>query len=215
MTMKRSFEELREEYSRMSLAEGDLAPNPMDQFKRWYDDAVAQDIPLANAVTLATVSAEGQPSARVVLLKDIDHGLVFYTNYQSQKGQELAANSRASLLFWWPPLERQVRILGHCEKVADAMSDAYFATRPRMSNLSALASDQSRAVPSRDAMERRVEELAAEHPDAVPRPATWGGYRLLPSRFEFWQGRRDRLHDRLVYEPAGEGPDWAISRLYP
>jgi len=206
--------ELRQEYMRAGLAEAQADPDPLRQFERWFDDAVRAKLPLPNAMTLATTAAGGAPTARIVLLKGIDHGgFVFYTNYRSRKGQEIEAKSSACLLFLWSDLERQVRIEGAVEKVSASESNEYFVTRPLGARLSAWASNQSEIVASRQVLERAMEEARRRHGDNPPRPPHWGGYRLLPRAIEFWQGRADRLHDRLLYERAGAG--WKIQRLAP
>jgi len=213
--LQKTLEQLREEYARAELSRRTLLDDPFAQFRRWFDQAMEARIPLANGMTLATVSAEGQPSARNVLLKDLDaRGFVFYTNRRSRKGRELAGNPRASLCFWWVPLERQVCILGTTEEVSDEESDGYFATRPRDSNLSAMASNQSEVVASRAELDTRVAELREEWKGKkLARPAHWGGYRVVPSSIEFWQGRLNRLHDRFRYRREGE--HWVIERLAP
>ena len=206
--------ELRQEYMRAGLAEAQADPDPLRQFERWFDDAVRAKLPLPNAMTLATTAAGGAPTARIVLLKGIDHGgFVFYTNYRSRKGQEIEAKSSACLLFLWSDLERQVRIEGDVEKVAAAESDAYFVTRPLGARLSAWASNQSETVASRQILEKAMEDARRRYGDNPPRPPHWGGYRLLPRAIEFWQGRADRLHDRLLY--GREGAGWKIKRLAP
>ena len=206
--------ELRQEYMRAGLAEAAALADPLAQFGRWFEEAVAAQLPLANAMTLATVAASGAPAARIVLLKGVDGGgFVFYTNYLSRKGRELAAQPRACLVLLWSELERQVRIEGRVEKVAAADSDAYYASRPLGARLSAWASAQSEPVADRAALERSLEEMARRHGGAPPRPPHWGGYRLLPEVVEFWQGRADRLHDRLLYRRAGA--HWALERLAP
>ena len=206
--------ELRQEYMRAGLAEAQADPDPLRQFESWFDDALRAKLPLPNAMTLATTAASGAPTARIVLLKGTDRGgFVFYTNYRSRKGQEIEAKSSACLLFLWSDLERQIRIEGEVEKVSAADSDAYFATRPLGARLSAWASNQSEIVPSRQVLERAMEDARRRHGDNPPRPPHWGGYRLLPRAIEFWQGRADRLHDRLLYERAGAG--WKIKRLAP
>ncbi|MCY1344906.1 Pyridoxine/pyridoxamine 5'-phosphate oxidase [compost metagenome] len=207
--------DLRRTYVLGSLSETDVAPNPMSQFKRWFDEAVTAKLPEPNAMTLATVGADGQPSARIVLLKGIDdRGFTFFTNYESRKGLDLAANPRAALLFHWVQLERQVRVEGRVEKVADDESDAYFASRPLGSRVGAWASEQSREVPGRDVLEQRELEYRSKFGDNPPRPPHWGGYRLVPTAMEFWQGRPSRLHDRIAYrvQPGGA---WQIVRLSP
>jgi pyridoxamine 5'-phosphate oxidase len=205
---------LRQDYKGESLNEADVASDPFTQFQRWFDEALRAELPMANAMTLATVGADGAPSARIVLLKGIDHnGFVFYTNYMSRKGRELAGNPRAALVFHWTDLEREVRIDGNVEKVTAAESDEYFASRPLGSRHAAIASPQSEVVASRAVLEARFNAAAADHGEAAPRPAHWGGYRVLPGSIEFWQGRPSRLHDRLLYTRSGER--WAISRLAP
>jgi pyridoxamine 5'-phosphate oxidase len=196
------------------LRRADLDPDPLRQFAAWYTQAAdALDAP--EAVVLATAASSGAPSARMVLLKGFDQrGFVFYTNYFSRKGHEIAGNPRAAMLFHWAPLGRQVRIEGAVHRIDAAESDAYFKTRAVGSRLSAAASPQSRPVASRDVLEAAVAELASRHPGgAVPRPDEWGGLRLVASRFEFWQHGDDRLHDRFSYRREGEA--WAIERLGP
>ncbi len=207
------FAELRLQYEGEPLRETDLNENPIVQLETWLADAA--DLALANAMTLATVDANGQPHARVVLLKAFDaQGLVFFTDYTSDKGAQLAQQPRASALFFWGPLSRQVRVLGDIEPVSADISDAYFATRPRASNLSAMASEQSRPIASRAALEARVEALTqASAGKALERPSNWGGYRLQPTAFEFWQGQANRLHDRLLY--TFEQNRWVRTRLMP
>jgi pyridoxamine 5'-phosphate oxidase len=210
--------DLRQEYMRAGFSEADAHPDPLAQFERWIEEALAAELPLANAMTLATVSPSGAPDARIVLLKGVeDGGFVFYTNYESRKGRQLAARPSACLVFLWAPLERQVRIEGTVHKVSAAESEAYFLTRPVGARLSARASAQSEVVSGRDALEKAVQREKAQHGDNPPRPAHWGGYRVLPERIEFWQGRADRLHDRLLYSRRqGEpGAGWRMERLAP
>ncbi len=199
---------------RAGLSEADAHADPLAQFERWFKDALDASLPLANAMTLATVSAEGKPDARVVLLKGVEGGgFVFYTNYDSRKGRQLAARPDACLVFLWTQLERQVRIEGRVEKVSAAESDKYFASRPAGARLSACASAQSEVVSGRQVLEMAVKAEKAKHGDNPPRPAHWGGYRVIPVRIEFWQGRENRLHDRLLY--TARGGAWAIERLAP
>jgi pyridoxamine 5'-phosphate oxidase len=206
--------DLRQEYMRAGLAEADAHPDPLQQFERWFKEALAANLPLANAMTLATVSDSGAPDARVVLLKGVeDGGFVFYTNYDSRKGRQLAARPDACMVFLWTPLERQVRIDGRVAKVPAAASDAYFASRPLGARLSARASAQSAVVSDRGMLERAMAEQKAKHGDNPPRPPHWGGYRVTPERIEFWQGRENRLHDRLLYTRSGDR--WTIERLAP
>jgi pyridoxamine 5'-phosphate oxidase len=205
---------LRQEYMRAGLLESDADRDPMRQFERWFEDALRANLPLPNAMTLATVSLDGAPAARVVLLKGVERGgFVFYTNYSSRKARELEARPQACLVFMWSDLERQVRITGTVEKVDAADSDAYFVTRPAGARLSAWASEQSEAVPSRAVLEKAMAQAKARFGDSPPRPPHWGGYRLAPSEIEFWQGRADRLHDRLLYRKGSS--NWKIERLAP
>jgi pyridoxamine 5'-phosphate oxidase len=205
---------LRQEYMRAGLHEKDLDADPLVQFGSWFDEALRSGIALPNAMTLATATKKGRPSVRTVLLKGFDtRGFVFYTHYDSRKGRELEENPSAMLLFCWEELERQVGIEGLVRRVSPAESDEYFASRPLGSRLSATISPQSKVVASRKALEAKMEEAAKRWRDAPPRPGTWGGYRLAPERFEFWQGRQDRLHDRLCYRKAAGS--WKIERLAP
>jgi pyridoxamine 5'-phosphate oxidase len=206
--------ELRQEYMRAGLDEAHADPDPLRQFERWFEDAVRAKLPLPNAMTLATASTGGAATARIVLLKGIDGGgFVFYTNYRSRKGREIEAKSSACLLFLWSDLERQVRIEGDVEKVSARESDEYYVTRPLGARLSAWASEQSEKVASRQVLEKAMEAVKNRHGNNPPRPPHWGGYRVLPRAIEFWQGRADRLHDRLLYERADAG--WKIRRLAP
>lgn len=205
---------LRQSYDKGALNEADVDADPFKQFAAWFEQARQSEILEPNAMALSTVDALGRPSSRMVLLKGVDHGgFVFFTNYESRKGQDLSANAKAALLFWWDRLHRQVRIEGRVERVGDEESASYFQSRPYGSRIGAAASPQSRPVKSRAELEERFAALEALHPDNVPRPAHWGGFRVMPDHFEFWQGRESRLHDRLVYVPDGEG--WRIERLAP
>jgi pyridoxamine 5'-phosphate oxidase len=206
--------DLRLDYDRAVLLESEAAADPVVQFERWFQDALDGGIVEPNAMALATVDPDGRPSLRTVLLKGFDDlGFVFYTNLESRKSVELRANPAAALLFFWDKLHRQVRIEGPVEPVSEAEAEAYFASRPYGSRIGALASPQSRVIPGREVLEARVAELERLHPDQVPRPAHWGGWRVRAELFEFWQGRRSRLHDRLVYRcHAGA---WRIERLAP
>lgn len=207
--------DLRVEYEIAGLDVGDVDPDPFAQFRIWFDQAVAADLPEPNTMVLSTVSRDGQPSGRAVLLRELDdRGFVFFTNYASQKGVELDENPLASICFLWLPLHRQVRVEGTVDKIATADSDVYFASRPRPARLGANASPQSRAIPDRAWLRRRVEEMDRVFAGVeVTRPAGWGGFRLVPAQFEFWQGQPDRLHDRLRYRPSKTG--WDIERLAP
>ncbi|HLU65219.1 MAG TPA: pyridoxamine 5'-phosphate oxidase [Kofleriaceae bacterium] len=207
---------LRRDYAGRPLLESDAGGDPLALFGRWLDEAIAAGVELANAMVIATAAPDGQPSARVVLLKSWGpDGFVFYTDLGSRKAQELAANPAAALLFYWEPLHRQVRVEGRAAPVSAAESDAYFATRPRASNLSAIASAQSQVVASRGALEEAAARAAQTwHGRELERPARWGGIRVAPHRFEFWQGREDRLHDRLCYR-ASPPEGWTRERLYP
>ena len=211
-----SLTDLRREYASRALDEKDAHADPITQFTIWFDEALKSQLVDANAMTLATASARGEPSARTVLLKGADaNGFVFYTNYDSAKGRDLAENPRGSLLFFWAELERQVRITGSVTKTTAAESDQYFHSRPLESQIGAAISDQSRPVADRAYLEQRYEEFVAKHKDAqVPRPSNWGGYRLTPDTIEFWQGRKSRLHDRLLYTRQAGG-SWSRSRLAP
>ncbi len=214
--MPRDVADLRKEYTRAGLAESDVAPDPVEQFRRWFDAALDAGLHEPNAMTVATATRDGSPSARVVLLKGFDsRGFVFYTNYEGRKGRELEENPRAALLFYWGELERQVRIEGAVARVSEEESDAYYASRPRGSRLGAWASEQSRPVESREVLEARLRGLEKEYEGQnIPRPPFWGGYRVEPEAVEFWQGRENRLHDRIVYRRTGDG-GWEIGRLQP
>ena len=198
-----------------ALTKENVKANPIEQFQQWYEEAVAAEIPEVEAMALATATKEGAPSARIVLLKSFDQdGFVFYTNYESRKAKELTDNALASLLFYWMPVKRQVRIEGTVEKVSAEESENYFRTRPFGSKLGAWASNQSEVIPSREELEKRFEEFGWKFGDNIPRPPHWGGYRIRPQMIEFWQGRENRLHDRLRYRLQPEG-SWLIERLGP
>jgi pyridoxamine 5'-phosphate oxidase len=207
---------LRKEYTRTGLKESDAASDPIVQFRRWFDEALTADLHEPNAMTLATATPDGHPSARVVLLKGFDgRGFVFYTSYEGRKGGELEANPHCALVFYWGELERQVRVEGRASRIPEEESDGYFGSRPRGSRLGAWASEQSRPVESRSTLEERLRDLEAEYEGReVPRPPFWGGYRVEPYSIEFWQGRENRLHDRLVYRHADSG-EWRRERLQP
>lgn len=211
-----SLADTRRDYQLHTLNESDIPATPHPLFDDWIAQALKSDAPDRTAMTLATATPDGKPSARTVLLKGADErGLVFYTNYASRKGQEIDANPNAAILFFWPDLERQIRATGVIEKTSAEDSDAYFATRPRESNLSAIASPQSQVVTSRDELETKVAQVDARYPDQpLPRPEYWGGYRFVPDSFEFWQGGAARTHDRLRYTRQEDGT-WAIERLAP
>ena len=206
---------LRKEYTRAGLTESDADTDPIAQFRRWFDTALGADLHEPNAMTLATATPEGRPSARIVLLKGFDErGFVFYTSYEGRKSEEIEANPRCALVFYWGELERQVRVEGGVSRIPEEESDEYFGSRPRGSQLGAWASEQSRPVERRDALEERLRNLEAEYEGReVLRPPFWGGYRIEPEVIEFWQGRENRLHDRLVYRRSGGS--WRRERLQP
>lgn len=196
-----------------SLHESELAPGPIEQFRRWFDQATSAGIQMPEAMGLTTVS-DGRPTSRMILLKEVDTGFVFFTNYKSRKSMELADDPRAAMLFYWGSLERQVRIEGSVERVTAAESDAYFATRPRGSQIGAWASPQSHVIASREELEQAAAKIAERYRDSeIPRPPFWGGFRLMADELEFWQGREDRLHDRIRYRKDGER--WIVERLAP
>ncbi|MGB3634947.1 MAG: pyridoxamine 5'-phosphate oxidase [Rubrobacteraceae bacterium] len=213
--MTRPVADLRNEYTSSGLKKSDAASDPIDQFRHWFEETLNAGLHEPNAMTLATATSDGHPSARVVLLKGYDErGFTFYTNYEGRKAKELEANPNCTLAFYWGALERQVRIEGRAVRVPFEESDAYFASRPRGSRLGAWASEQSRVVEDRERLEKRLRELEAEYKDRkIPRPPFWGGYRVEPESIEFWQGRENRLHDRLLYTRGGGG--WNIQRLQP
>ncbi len=206
---------LRKDYRLQTLNEEDVAANAIEQFSRWWNEAVKSDIDEVNAMTLATVDEDEMPSARIVLLKGFDErGFVFFTNYNSAKGKAIAHNPKAALVFFWKELERQIRIQGDVEKVSDAESDEYFNSRPVGSRIGAWASPQSEVISNRHVLEDNVAKLTTEMKEGVPRPYYWGGYRIKPASIEFWQGRSNRLHDRIKYSLEGDG-SWKRVRLAP
>ena len=211
-----SIADLRREYKSRALVESEASDDPFRQFAQWFDEAVQASLVEVNAMTLATSSPAGEPAARIVLLKGFDdRGFVFFTNYESAKGRDLESNPRASLLFFWSELERQVRITGAVSRVSTEESTAYFHSRPFDSQVGAWASPQSRVLPNRESLEARQAELLDAHDGkVVPLPPYWGGYRVVPERIEFWQGRQSRLHDRLLYTKRDDGT-WSRARLAP
>ena len=209
--------DLRREYSWGALEEDKVATDPIDQFQKWFQDYTTMDVPDSTAMILATAGKDGVPKSRVVLLKEvIDDEFIFYSNYNSQKGQDMAENEHVSLLFFWPEMERQIRIQGTVRKAGDALSDKYFNQRPFESRVSAIISPQSETVPGREHLENKVFEFLEAHPDEsekLERPEYWGGYCVKPYSIEFWQGRISRLHDRLRYVKTGDS--WKLERLAP
>jgi pyridoxamine 5'-phosphate oxidase len=211
-----SLSEIRKEYAQAQLEEHSVAINPIDQFHQWMQEAIAANVPEPTAMNLSTVTAEGRPRSRIVLLKGLEDGLFqFYTNYQSQKGKELDAKGACALTFFWPALERQIRIEGVAERISPEASEKYFQSRPRESQIGAWASPQSAVIGSRGLLEKRVQEITGRFKDvaALPKPHQWGGYGVTPHEIEFWQGRPSRLHDRLVYVRVDS--HWEIRRLAP
>ncbi len=217
MTLKQTdIGAIRTAYKMGALSESDIAPDAIVQFRKWFEEALEKGVMEPNAMTLATASTDGRPSARIVLLKDLDDlGFGFFTNYESQKGKELNNNPVAALLFFWPELQRQVRVVGQVSKMTDMQSETYFHSRPNGSQLGAIASPQSREIEDRGVLEMRLAELEQRYADGapIPRPSHWGGYRLKPQTIEFWQGGDNRLHDRLRYSREDAG--WKVVRLAP
>ncbi|HZK08663.1 MAG TPA: pyridoxamine 5'-phosphate oxidase [Bacteroidales bacterium] len=211
----KKYHDLRSEYLHQQLDEQSVMGNPFDQFAVWMDQAVQAEILHPTAMLLATVGRDGQPSCRVVLLKEVNEkGFVFFTHYDSHKGRQLGGNSKVALTFFWKETERQIRIEGSAEKVDEKVSDEYFVSRPYESRLSAAASPQSSVISSRQELEQQREAIRAKYPDGnIPRPKNWGGYLIIPDNIEFWQGRENRLHDRIVYQRTDGG--WKIHRLAP
>lgn len=214
--MDTSVANLRKDYTFQGLSEADAHADPFEQFRIWFDQALAAGLPEPNAMTISTVTSDGKPSARMVLLKDYDEqGFVFYTNYESHKGQQLLQNPWGAITFWWAELERQVRIEGRVEQVSATDSDEYFHSRPRNSQLGAWVSAQSQVIENREVLNERLQQLEKEYKNKeIPRPPHWGGFRVIPTAIEFWQGRPSRLHDRLLYQRSEDGT-WKIQRLSP
>lgn len=215
--MSQSIAELRQEYAMGALNEAEVDPDPLQQFQRWFSEAVAAQLPEPNAMTLATADRTGRPYARVMLLKGCDaDGFVFFTNYRSDKGRQLAESPHVALVFLWLELERQIRIEGAVSPIPGAESEAYFRSRPRESRLGALASRQSQVVAGRQILDERFQQLEAQYPDDnIPMPHHWGGYRVRPDLLEFWQGRHGRMHDRLRYRRSAVEGGWRLERLEP
>jgi pyridoxamine 5'-phosphate oxidase len=213
---QKDIENLRQDYSAASLSETDVDANPMRQFDKWFNEAINYKIHEPNAMTLATATHDGRPSARIVLLKGFsEDGFKFYTNYLSRKGKEISKNPLGALVFFWGDMERQIRIEGTIEKLDRDYSEKYFHTRPKLSQISAMASPQSQEISDREQLEQKIAQLEAEYTDTeVPKPSFWGGYILKPRLIEFWQGRRSRLHDRIVYKKT-DNKNWKIVRLAP
>lgn len=206
---------LRKDYGQATLSENDVAVDPFEQFNAWFEQALKAEVNEPNAMSVATVDDEGRPTSRIVLIKQFDaRGFTWYTNYDSQKGRQLQGNPHAALLFFWPELERQIRIEGRVERTSDEESDKYFHSRPLKSRLAAIASAQSMPIANRAALEEHYDAVARQYGEAPPRPANWGGFRLVPERLEFWQGRRSRFHDRIVYLLQADG-SWVRQRLQP
>lgn len=210
--------QIRNDFAKESLSEGDVKANPIEQYANWFEQAVGAQVLDPKAVVLSTVDADGRPASRVVYIRGLEEdGFLFYTNYNSEKGQDIALNPHVSINIFWPELERQIRIEGKAEKVEESVSDAYFNARPRNSQIGAWASAQSEQINSREELENLVKFYKEKFKECeqVPRPPHWGGYKVTPMYFEFWQGRPSRLHDRLVYEKEETGKEWKMKRLAP
>ncbi len=213
--MNKSIADIRKDYRLLTLNETDVAADAIEQFARWWNDALQSEITEVNAMTLATATSDAKPSARIVLLKSFDkNGFVFFTNYESHKGKELEENANAALVFFWKEIERQVRIEGIVEKVSAEESDEYFFSRPEGSRVGAWSSPQSKVIANRQTLEMNEHIYKEKFTNSIPRPPHWGGYRVMPLRIEFWQGRSNRLHDRLLYTKINEG-SWKVDRLAP
>lgn len=213
--MKKEIADIRKDYALQTLNESDVAADPIEQFTRWWNEVTESEIDEPNAMTLATATPDGRPSARIVLLKDYDErGFVFFTNYKSHKGKEAETNPYVALVFFWKELERQVRIEGTIEKVSAAESDEYFWSRPASSRIGAWASPQSSVIAGRAILDENVQSYSAKFKEDIPRPEHWGGFRVKPASIEFWQGRSSRLHDRIKYSKTENG-NWIIERLAP
>jgi pyridoxamine 5'-phosphate oxidase len=213
--MNKSIADIRKDYRLHTLSEADIATDPIGQFSRWWNDALQAEISEVNAMTLATATRDGKPSARIVLLKSFDkNGFVFFTNYESQKGEEMKENANAALVFFWKEIERQVRIEGGVEKTTPQESDEYFFSRPEGSRIGAWSSPQSKVIANRQMLETNEHIYKAKFTNSIPRPPHWGGYRVMPLKIEFWQGRSNRLHDRILYTKINEG-SWKVDRLAP
>lgn len=213
--MQKNIADIRREYSLHSLNENDVASSPIEQFTKWWNDAMESQVTEVNAMTLATCDKDGKPSARIVLLKGFDErGFIFFTNYESRKAKNLAENPKAALIFFWKEIERQIRIEGTVEKAAAQESDAYFFSRPEGSRIGAWASPQSKIITGRNVLEENVQKYKEEFKNSIPRPPHWGGYRVMPELIEFWQGRSNRLHDRIQYTKTAGG-SWKVDRLAP
>ena len=213
--MSTTIADLRKEYTQNALELTEVNPDPIVQFQQWFEEAQSAQVPEPNAMNLATVSPEGQPTSRIVLLKGVQEGFIFYSNYESHKGKAIAQNRYVALTFFWPELERQIRIEGQAEKISEAQSTAYFHSRPRGSQIGAWTSPQSEIVEDRSVLTQRQEAYTREFEGKeVPKPDHWGGYQVLPDRIEFWQGRPSRLHDRILYT-LQKDDSWKIQRLAP